>query len=252
MDIVCGALPRHTRRTWTRVVVLTLLAVVLAGSAFTAGPASAAGKPGKPVAKAPKGTVATAKPVFAWGKAARATSYEVQVYRGSKLVVKKAGLNKLSWTCTKTLPASTALTWKVRGKNARGAGAWSKKMSFRVATPPPPSPAKAITAFSFQGLAPPVTGDIDEAAHTIGVTVPFGTDPSALVATFTTTGASVAVGGAVQTSGVTANDFGSPVTYTVTAADGTTQDYVVTVDVAPSPAKAITAFSFQGRASGHG
>ena len=50
------------------------------------------------------------------------------------------------------------------------------------------------------------------------------------MATFTTTGASVAVGGAVQTSGVTANDFGSPVTYTVTAADGTTQDYVVTVD----------------------
>ena len=91
------------------------------------------------------------------------------------------------------------------------------------------SPAKAITAFSFRRLTPPVTGVINEAAHTIALTVPRATDLHALVATFTTTGAAVAVGGTPQVSGTTANDFSSPVTYTVTAADASTQDYVVTV-----------------------
>ena len=93
------------------------------------------------------------------------------------------------------------------------------------------SPAKAITAFSFQGLTPPVTGVIDEAAHTIALTVPRATDLHDLVATFTTTGASVSVGGTPQVSGTTAKDFSSPVIYKVTAGDGSTQHYVVTVSL---------------------
>jgi hypothetical protein len=40
----------------------------------------------------------------------------------------------------------------------------------------------------------------------------------------------VKVGSATQASGTTVNDFNGPVTYTVTANDGTTSDYVVTVD----------------------
>jgi hypothetical protein len=59
--------------------------------------------------------------------------------------------------------------------------------------------------------------------------VPTGTIVTALVATFTTTGQSVSVGSAVQTSGQTTNDFTNPVTYTVTAADMSTQSYTVTV-----------------------
>jgi YVTN family beta-propeller protein len=89
------------------------------------------------------------------------------------------------------------------------------------------SPAKAITAFSLNG----VVGTINEAAKTIAVTMPFGTDVTALVATFTTTGNSVKVGSTVQISGATANNFSSSVIYTVTAADATTQDYTVTVTV---------------------
>jgi len=61
------------------------------------------------------------------------------------------------------------------------------------------------------------------------VTVPFGTDVTNLVATFTSTGVNVKVGAAVQTSTATANNFSSPVTYTVTAADTSTVDYIVTV-----------------------
>ena len=104
------------------------------------------------------------------------------------------------------------------------------------------SPAKAITAFSLAG----VVGTINETGKTIAVTMPYGTDVTSLVATFTTTGASVKVGSTVQVSGTMANNFTNPVIYTVTAADGTTQDYTVTVTVAASPAKAITAFSLAG------
>ena len=107
---------------------------------------------------------------------------------------------------------------------------------------PPLSSAKAITGFSI--VSSGATGTIDEGAKTISVTVPFGTNKTALVASFTTTGASVKVGSTVQVSGITQNDFSSPVVYRVTAADSTTTDYAVTVTVALNPAKAITAFSF--------
>ena len=95
----------------------------------------------------------------------------------------------------------------------------------------PASSAKAITAFSFASPAAP--GVIDENAKAVAVTVPSGTDVTALVATFTTTGANVKVGSTVQVSGTTANDFSRPVIYTVTAADGSSASYTVTVTVAP-------------------
>ncbi len=92
------------------------------------------------------------------------------------------------------------------------------------------SSTKAITAFSLDG----VSGTIDETGKTISVFMPKDTDVTALVATFTTTGSSVKVGSALQVSGTTANDFTDPVDYTVTAADGTTQAYTVTVTVSTS------------------
>ena len=78
----------------------------------------------------------------------------------------------------------------------------------------------------------------------IDATVPFGTDVTALKATFSTSGETVEVNSVVQNSGVTANDFSSAVTYTVTAADSSTKDYTVTVTEASAVAKDITAFSF--------
>ncbi|MBJ6360759.1 cadherin-like beta sandwich domain-containing protein [Paenibacillus sp. GCM10012307] len=100
-----------------------------------------------------------------------------------------------------------------------------------------------ITAFSFEGLTPAVTGTINNT--TITLTVPYGTDRSALVATFThSPNSTVAVGSTIQTSGTTPNNFNSPVTYTVTAENGATKSYTVTVNIAPSNEKAITSFSF--------
>jgi WD40 repeat protein len=101
---------------------------------------------------------------------------------------------------------------------------------------------KAIVSYSLAN----VTGTINETNKTIAVTVPFGTNVTALIATFSITGASVSVGGTTQVSGITANDFTNPITYTVTGLDGTTANYVVTVTIVPSSAKAITAYSLAG------
>lgn len=120
-------------------------------------------------------------------------------------------------------------------------------------TPPPDqqsvlSTAKALTAFSFDMASNAgLPNDVDATINgtSISATLPNGTTVTSLVPTFTTTGASVKVGTTVQVSGTTANDFTNPVAYTVTAEDGSTQVYTVTVTVAASNAKSITAFTFE-------
>ncbi len=86
------------------------------------------------------------------------------------------------------------------------------------------NPAKAITAFNF--TTPAATGSINEITHTVTVNVPYGTGVTSLSPTITHTGASISPLSEV------ARNFENPVTYTVTAEDGSTQDYVVTVIVA--------------------
>ena len=87
----------------------------------------------------------------------------------------------------------------------------------------------AITAFSFSN--PPATGTINHTNKTIKVAVPNGTDRTALIASFTATGAIVKVGETTQTSGTTANNFTNPVTYILTTNnDASTCSYVVTVN----------------------
>ena len=210
---------RRPLRALTMTLVLTLLAALL-----LAGTALAAAKPGRPTAKAPTGSIATTKPTFNWSKAKGASKYELRVYQGSALLLKKTGLKKTSHEAVKALPTNVTLTWKVRAANAAGAGAWSRSLTFKIV---PANPAKVITAFSF--ASPAATGVINEAAHIIALTVPYGTDVSALVPTIAISGAAVS-----PASGV-AHDFANPVTYTVTAADATTQTYVVTVTVAAGP-----------------
>lgn len=94
------------------------------------------------------------------------------------------------------------------------------------------NPAKAITTFTVPSQAGTTT--INEIAHTIALTVPFGTVVTALVPTIVITGASVS-----PASGV-ANNFTNPATYTVTAADGSTQAYIVTVTIAPATSYTIS------------
>jgi LPXTG-motif cell wall-anchored protein len=83
--------------------------------------------------------------------------------------------------------------------------------------PPPPSDAKDITSFTLAGRQATITGT------TIAVTVPYGTDVSALTPAITHTGVSISPTGA--------QNFSAPLTYTVTAEDGSTKPYTVTATV---------------------
>jgi hypothetical protein len=102
--------------------------------------------------------------------------------------------------------------------------------------------SKLITSFNI--VSPYAEGVIDDAGETISVTVPYGTGLDSLIAAFTTTGQSVTVGGIVQQSGVTENNFTASVTYVVTAYDTTVKNYTVTVVEGQSTACQMTSFSF--------
>jgi hypothetical protein len=86
------------------------------------------------------------------------------------------------------------------------------------------SSAKAITSFKF--ASPAATGTITEAAKTIAVSVPFGTKVTELVPTIV-----VSEKATVAPNTDVKQDFTKAVTYTVTAEDGSTAAYVVTVTV---------------------
>ncbi len=83
--------------------------------------------------------------------------------------------------------------------------------------------AKDITAFSAGGAVGIITGT------DIMVTVLIGKDVTSLSAVFTISGETIVIGTTPQISGTTVNDFTTPITYTVAAADGSTQDYTVTM-----------------------
>jgi hypothetical protein len=111
---------------------------------------------------------------------------------------------------------------------------------------------KKITGFYF--TEPAAVGVIDEGSHAISVKVPFGTDLSALTPTITYLGFSITPpAGPLPAGPQRANpftdpgrNFSSPVSYTVTAEDGSTQPYTVRVTPGWNTAKEITAFSFPG------
>lgn len=89
-------------------------------------------RPAKASGISPKGTISGTRPTFKWRKLATAKTYEVRVYKGSKLLLKKTGATALSWRASKALPRQVYLTWKVRGVNTSGAGAFSTALKFKI------------------------------------------------------------------------------------------------------------------------
>jgi len=94
--------------------------------------------------------------------------------------------------------------------------------------------SKEITDFTILGIQGVIS------ANEISLTVPYGTDLSSLTPTIVHTGSSVSPASDAPHS------FESPVTYTVTAADNTTNEYTVTVHAAANSAKDITSFTILG------
>ena len=74
-----------------------------------------------------------------------------------------------------------------------------------------------------------IGGAVDTSNKTITVKLPYGADTSALTPSFTVPGTKVTVGDAEQISGVSANNFSSPIPYTITKWDGSSETYMVTV-----------------------
>ena len=106
--------------------------------------------------------------------------------------------------------------------------------------------AKAITAYSLAGVAGVITPPAGTTHGTIAVALPSGTS-TIQIATFTSTGqGNPTVLGVPQISNTTSNSFAGIVTYIVTAADNSTATYDVTVTVASTASKAITAYSLGG------
>jgi Domain of unknown function (DUF5018) len=95
------------------------------------------------------------------------------------------------------------------------------------------SPDKKITSFKFEALSPAVDGTIDHSNHTIALKVRYNTDVTSLTPTIVIAGKSIS-----PASGV-AQNFTTPVTYTVTASDGSTQIYTASVEILPINAAAI-------------
>ena len=84
---------------------------------------------------------------------------------------------------------------------------------------------KSILSFCFDALE--ADGAIDEIARRISFVLPAETDVTQLVPTIV-----VSEGATVSPASGEAQDFSTPVTYTVTALNGTTADYIVSVNVA--------------------
>jgi hypothetical protein len=89
-------------------------------------------KPGRPVAKSPKGRISSLTPTFRWTAAAGAATYQVRVYKASRVIRTKTGITNLSWEFTRGLPRGVWLTWKVRAHNAGGWSVWSNMPRFKV------------------------------------------------------------------------------------------------------------------------
>ncbi len=82
------------------------------------------------------------------------------------------------------------------------------------------------------GVSSSVVGMFDAlgiSGKDVSVCVPYGTDISNLVATFNTNGDKVFVDDVEQISGVTVNDFSTPIVYRIISKQNVTQEYKVTI-----------------------
>lgn len=88
------------------------------------------------------------------------------------------------------------------------------------------SNSKSLTSISIPSLS--IVGSIN-GFGVIMIAPPTTTNLTGLIPNFTHTGTSVTVNGTAITSGISAVDFTNPVSFTVVAADGSTQIYTVAV-----------------------
>ncbi len=114
--------------------------------AYTARPAGKGCNLGRPLAGAPGGTTTPLRPTFTWSKVTGASYYDLEIYQGNTLKRHFDGHHGASRHVVKALPANVTLTWRVRARSARSAGAWSKGVKFVISPPGPESPDGTIVS----------------------------------------------------------------------------------------------------------
>lgn len=129
-----------------------------------------------------------------------------------------------------TVENLAADTYKVRYR-AAGKALPSKAQELTIAAYIS-STEKKILTFEIDGAE----GVIDETNHTVTVTVPYGTSVTARKPVIT-----ISAKATIDPADGQVQDFGHPVTYTVTAEDDSTQAYTVTVIVADPAILSVTA-----------
>ncbi|WP_115869836.1 DUF5018 domain-containing protein [Marinoscillum furvescens] len=102
------------------------------------------------------------------------------------------------------------------------------------------SKRKDIVAVDLAGgcLGGDITGTVNAENFTVRITVPFGTDVKALAPILT-----ISEKATVNPASETPQDFTTPVTYTVTAEDGTTQEWIVIVEIAAQGTEPVLTLS---------
>jgi hypothetical protein len=106
--------------------------------------------------------------------------------------------------------------------------------------------AKSITSFSLDG-EPGKIEEINETTGAVTVDLPSGKVLTSLVASFVSTGVSIKVNTVEQESGITANDYTDPVSFNVTAENGTVKTYTVS---AVKKADIAGLWNFEGSGDG--
>jgi hypothetical protein len=107
-----------------------------------------------------------------------------------------------------------------------------------------PEPEADIISFGIPGQVGESIIDIND--QSVEVTMPFGSDLENLVSNFRLSyGAEAEVNGILQESGITPNDFTSPIVYKISSYDVSLEkDWTVTVIVLPNSEADILSFSF--------
>ncbi|HUX53172.1 MAG TPA: T9SS type A sorting domain-containing protein [Williamwhitmania sp.] len=119
---------------------------------------------------------------------------------------------------------TSPVVYTVTAEDGVTATDWTVAVTFASAE----NTGKDILTYSLE--EPTDSTVFDAPNHAITVYVPFNQDITNLTADFTLSAyATATVGGVDQTFGGYSNDFTTPLTYTITAQDGTAQDWVVTV-----------------------
>jgi hypothetical protein len=150
------------------------------------------------------------------------TSQSYSLYSGS--LPSGLTLSTSTGTISGTPTQATTTTFTIEADDNFPTGPFFDRATYSLSSL---STDATMSSFSF----PTASSIIDATAHTVSITVPFGTNVASLTPTI-----GLAAGASVSPASGTAHDFTNPATYTVTAEDGsTTQAYIVTVTVGPNP-----------------